>query len=648
MIKKSCIVFFTALISAAMFNVYAADMGQNIIINNDYSNGLSGFTASSADISIDQKQMFQDMPSMRVVKTAVGGKVSTNLKLEKGVTYLFIANIKTESENSSFEYALYNPNTLKTDYLNNETIGNHWRTFKAQYTCDEDMEAELSIRVDKNGKKGEVYYINNMRCIAMNNSQGGGGEMFRSDIYVDGANGSDENTGSSDKPYKTIEKAKQTAAKSNSSMISDVTVHIKGGKYVLNEPIKFNTQDGAPSGFKIIYKPYDGEKVEISAKNGAFYGQSEGICINNIAFSDFEKPCISFENSNMICVEECSFENASAAAVDFPYSVTNAVVSKNSFKNINAEAVIIGRNDEKAASEAKENIRAVSGNKISENNFYNCGTAIKLGYQANSVIDGNSIEKSKEAIYIGGEVSGLEIRKNDIKECINGIITDEANGSECSISYNFINCSGGTAVKNSKGFNISDNVIEGSCIDIGSDNEIIKDGKLTSRAVDILEAAGIKIFQYPKVNFKDIENHWAKDDIERAANLGYIKGRSEEEFSPDDDITREEFILMVSRVLGENIFEGMFGDDKKPIIRKEIAAVVKKSMEFMNIKYENNEELVFNDIYDVIPDDIMSAASAGIMQGDDNGNFRMDDTATRAEAAVILCRIRDKMDSDDK
>jgi len=40
---------------------------------------------------------------------------------------------------------------------------------------------------------------------------------------------------------------------------------------------------------------------------------------------------------------------------------------------------------------------------------------------------------------------------------------------------------------------------------------------------------------------------------------------------------------------------------------------------------------------------IKKATEAGIMIGDDQGKFRPDDPLTRAEAAVIICRLLDEI-----
>ena len=50
-------------------------------------------------------------------------------------------------------------------------------------------------------------------------------------------------------------------------------------------------------------------------------------------------------------------------------------------------------------------------------------------------------------------------------------------------------------------------------------------------------------------NFSDIENHWAKAEIEHAAALGWIKGYEDGTFGPNKYITRAEAMTMINRVL---------------------------------------------------------------------------------------------------
>ena len=63
--------------------------------------------------------------------------------------------------------------------------------------------------------------------------------------------------------------------------------------------------------------------------------------------------------------------------------------------------------------------------------------------------------------------------------------------------------------------------------------------------------------------FDDIDGHWAKDAIERAASLGWIAGYEDGSFRPDNRITRAESVAMINRVLQrlpeteDDLLEGM-------------------------------------------------------------------------------------------
>lgn len=50
-------------------------------------------------------------------------------------------------------------------------------------------------------------------------------------------------------------------------------------------------------------------------------------------------------------------------------------------------------------------------------------------------------------------------------------------------------------------------------------------------------------------NFTDLSGHWAKDEIERAATLGWITGYPDSTFRPENAITRAEAMTMINRVL---------------------------------------------------------------------------------------------------
>ncbi|MDE6107205.1 MAG: S-layer homology domain-containing protein, partial [Oscillospiraceae bacterium] len=54
----------------------------------------------------------------------------------------------------------------------------------------------------------------------------------------------------------------------------------------------------------------------------------------------------------------------------------------------------------------------------------------------------------------------------------------------------------------------------------------------------------------PRTYFSDISGHWAEEYINRAAQVGWIKGYPDGSFRPDNNITRAEVISLVNAVLG--------------------------------------------------------------------------------------------------
>lgn len=52
--------------------------------------------------------------------------------------------------------------------------------------------------------------------------------------------------------------------------------------------------------------------------------------------------------------------------------------------------------------------------------------------------------------------------------------------------------------------------------------------------------------------FTDIDGHWAKEEISRAAARGWINGYTDNSFKPNQDITRAEAMTLINRVLNRN------------------------------------------------------------------------------------------------
>jgi hypothetical protein len=78
--------------------------------------------------------------------------------------------------------------------------------------------------------------------------------------------GNDNNNGSIDKPFATLEKARD-AVKSINHASQTATVFIRGGAYSLNQPFKLGKEDGGTAQNPVIYSAYKDEKVFLRGSN---------------------------------------------------------------------------------------------------------------------------------------------------------------------------------------------------------------------------------------------------------------------------------------------------------------------------------------------------------------------------------------------
>jgi len=87
---------------------------------------------------------------------------------------------------------------------------------------------------------------------------------FARDYYV-ATDGSDANPGTIDKPFATLEKARDTIRESKARVLGDggITVHLRQGKHFRTLPFVLETQDSGESGKPIVYRAYPGEDVRL-------------------------------------------------------------------------------------------------------------------------------------------------------------------------------------------------------------------------------------------------------------------------------------------------------------------------------------------------------------------------------------------------
>lgn len=76
--------------------------------------------------------------------------------------------------------------------------------------------------------------------------------------------GNDNNSGTKDSPFLTIERARSEVRKINGNMNGDIVVYLDDGSYVLDETLAFDERDGGTNDFNIIYTALDNAKPIIS------------------------------------------------------------------------------------------------------------------------------------------------------------------------------------------------------------------------------------------------------------------------------------------------------------------------------------------------------------------------------------------------
>ncbi len=202
--------------------------------------------------------------------------------------------------------------------------------------------------------------------------------------------------------------------------------------------------------------------------------------------------------------------------------------------------------------------------------------------------------------------------------------------------------------------------------------------------------------------FNDIKGHWAEEPISILADKGIVSGLSETEFNPDGIVTRAEFLRMIMMVMeiktndyrsgeclevpknawyavyvqgaldkglipaemienydvkvvnsdGETraIYSGKFNSES-PIKREEIAALTQTAYQYWT-NIDTMQGTNYSDDIDFM--DLGSASrwalpyirlayAQGFISGMGDGNFRPLATATRAQAAVVINKVLNKI-----
>ncbi|WP_176475465.1 S-layer homology domain-containing protein [Paenibacillus sp. 7541] len=178
----------------------------------------------------------------------------------------------------------------------------------------------------------------------------------------------------------------------------------------------------------------------------------------------------------------------------------------------------------------------------------------------------------------------------------------------------------------------------------------------------------------PVIAFTDIAGHWAEDYIMRAVEKGFVSGYPDGTFKPNHPVTRAEFTVMlagalklegdgsaltftdhdriggwakqaVAQAVQAGIVDGYNDGSFRPnaqITRVEMAVMIARALQ---LQLNANASTGFADD-ETIPQWAKGAVEAirklGIVDGRGGNRFVPNETATRAEATVMLLRLLDR------
>lgn len=178
-------------------------------------------------------------------------------------------------------------------------------------------------------------------------------------------------------------------------------------------------------------------------------------------------------------------------------------------------------------------------------------------------------------------------------------------------------------------------------------------------------------------SFKDIGNHWARNEIELLAGKGIISGMGDDAFMPEEKITRAQFATMIFNLLElkSEEYMGKFEDVKETdwfwsavesvakagivlgadgyfypnneITREEMAVMIVRSMELKEINILSSS-IDFNDKEDISSwavDSVSKAINTEIIKGMTATTFEPRQHATRAQASVMLYRFMELLEN---
>ena len=206
----------------------------------------------------------------------------------------------------------------------------------------------------------------------------------------------------------------------------------------------------------------------------------------------------------------------------------------------------------------------------------------------------------------------------------------------------------------------------------------IKSNKITKLIAIIVAVVATLMMIIPSIQvsaakYKDINGHWAQKAIEYLSDKGIISGYPDGTFKPNNTITVQEFLKMVVVAKGYELpktdsnwlgwatkyaaaaqINGLFNNSEfyygsdyiRPITRYEMARIVARALKDEQYPPVYSEFTAKIKDYNKIPDNLKEyvyiAFVKGIISGFEDGEFKGQQNATRAQAAIMIQHLIDK------
>ncbi|WP_460422589.1 S-layer homology domain-containing protein [Paraclostridium sordellii] len=170
--------------------------------------------------------------------------------------------------------------------------------------------------------------------------------------------------------------------------------------------------------------------------------------------------------------------------------------------------------------------------------------------------------------------------------------------------------------------------------------------------------------------FNDVKDHWAADKIDLFTQKGYINGYEDNSFKPDNSITRAEFVKIVNKYFGltkksgkvfndtvnhwakdeidiavtNGVCKGMSNEEfspDKPITREQASLMISNYKKIADHNYDKINRFADKlEISDWAKSGVEGVLEKGYMNGYPDNTFKPQSNITRAEAVVTLSRVK--------